>query len=100
MGQATGPSYHAHRLCLCFNEDRVHICVCCNPGSAQQALQTPQTMLDEVVWCLSDPPQQARLDTLHAAAPFARCGACKLYARHESLCTCWRQHISAKLSSL
>lgn len=28
-------------------------------------------MLDEVVWCVSDPPQQARLDNLHAPAPFA-----------------------------
>ena len=42
-------------------------------------------MLDEVVWCVSDPPQQARLDNLHAAAPFAdvqgaRYGACKLHA--------------------
>lgn len=40
-------------------------------GSAQQALQTPQTMLDEVVWCVSDPPQQARLDPLHPALPLA-----------------------------
>lgn len=63
--------------------------ICCHPGSAQQALQTPQTMLDEVVWCVSDPPQQARLDTLHAAAPFAhvqgaRYGAHKFCA-HMSL---------------
>ena len=65
--------------------------ICCNPGSAKQALQTPQTMLDEVVWCVSDPPQQARLDTPHAAAPFAdvqgaRYGARTLCA-HMSLPT-------------
>lgn len=66
------------------------MCVCCNTGSAQQALQTPQTMLDEVVWCVSDSPQQARLDTLHAAVPFAhvqaaRYGACTLYAHMPSV---------------
>lgn len=47
------------------------LCVCCISGSAQQALQTPQTMLDEVVWCVSDAPQLARLDTLHPAVPLA-----------------------------
>ena len=25
-------------------------------------------MLDEVVWCVSDPPEQARLETLSSAA--------------------------------
>ena len=40
-------------------------------GPAQQALQTPQTMLEEVVWCVSESPEQARLDSLHPAAAFA-----------------------------
>ncbi|DBA82718.1 TPA: hypothetical protein ACH3X1_006950 [Trebouxia sp. C0004] len=34
-------------------------------GLAQQALPTPQTMLDEVLWCVTDAPETARLDTLH-----------------------------------
>jgi len=34
-------------------------------GLAQQALQTPQTMLDEVMWCITEAPEQARLDALH-----------------------------------
>ncbi|KAL0037338.1 hypothetical protein WJX79_002876 [Trebouxia sp. C0005] len=34
-------------------------------GLAQQALQTPQTLLDEVMWCVTDAPEQARLDALH-----------------------------------
>lgn len=50
-------------------------------------------MLDEVVWCVSDPPQQARLDNLHAAAPFAdvrsaRCGACTPYPHLNSHVDC------------
>lgn len=76
-----GTACHAYSLVGCYNDDKAHVCCCCTSGSAQQALQTPQTMLDEVVWCVSDPPQQARLDNLHAAAPFAdvqgaRYGAC------------------------
>lgn len=52
--------------CLSTNSKSVSLLLL---GPAQQALQTPQTMLDEVVWCVSDPPQQARLDPLHPALP-------------------------------
>lgn len=31
-------------------------------GGAQQALQTPQAMLEEVLWCVSQPLESARLD--------------------------------------
>ncbi|KAL0052588.1 hypothetical protein WJX82_004383 [Trebouxia sp. C0006] len=43
-------------------------------GLAQQALQTPQTMLDEVMWCVTDAPEQARLDALHLSAVHSSMG--------------------------
>ena len=40
---------------------------------AQQAVQTPQTLLEEVLWSISQPPDQARLDPAHVrlAAAFS-----------------------------